>query len=160
MGATIIATTSSESKAQKLTSLGAHHVLNYKTNPNWGETAKQLTPDRKGVHVVVDVGGLATIGQSLESVRPEGVISVTGLLGDLPGAAQTATLLGCLVNACVARGVVLGSREQFEEMNQFMDEKGVKPVVDERVFGFEEVREAYGYMMGQGHFSKVCIQIQ
>lgn len=159
MGAIIIATTSSESKAQKLTSLGAHHVLNYKTNPNWGETAKQLTPDRKGVHVVVDVGGLATIGQSLESVRPEGVISVTGLLGDLPGAAQTATLLGCLVNACVARGVVLGSREQFEEMNQFMEEKGVKPVVDERVFGFE-VREAYGYMMGQGHFSKVCIQIQ
>lgn len=134
-------------------------MLNYKTDPNWGETAKQLTPDKKGVHVVVDVGGLATIGQSLKSVRPEGLISVTGLLGDSPDAAQTATLLGCLVNVCVARGVVLGTREQFEEMNRFV-EKAVRPVVDERVFGFGEVREAFGYMMGQGHFSKVCIQIQ
>ncbi|ODM17031.1 hypothetical protein SI65_07430 [Aspergillus cristatus] len=53
-GATVIATTSSEAKAPKLASLGAHHVLNYKTDPNWGETAKQLTPDKKGVHVVVN----------------------------------------------------------------------------------------------------------
>ena len=134
-------------------------MLNYKTDPNWGETAKQLTPDGKGVHVVVDVGGLETIGQSLKAVRPEGLISVTGLLGDSPDAAQTATLLGCLVKACVARGVVLGTREQFEEMNRFVEEKGVRPVVDERVFGFGDVKEAYGYMMGQGHLSKVCIQI-
>lgn len=125
-----------------------------------GETAKQLTPDKKGVHVIVDVGGLATIGQSLKSVRPEGLISVAGLLGDSSDGAQTATLLGCLVNACVARGVVLGTREQFGEMNRVVEEKGVRPVVDERVFGFGEVKEAYEYMMGQGHFSKVCIQNQ
>lgn len=72
---------------------------------------------------------------------------------------QKATLLECLVNACVARGVVLGTREQFEEMNRFIEKRGVRPVVYERVWGFGEVREAYGAMKGQGHFSKICVRI-
>lgn len=47
-GATVIATTSSESKAKKLKELGAHHVINYKETPNWGEEAKKLTPGGLG----------------------------------------------------------------------------------------------------------------
>lgn len=159
LGATVIATTSTEVKAQKLSSLGAHHVLNYRTDQNWGETAKWLTPEQKGVDVVVDVGGLATLTESLKAVRPDGLISVTGLLGGSPDALQTSNLLGCLVNVCVARGVVLGTREQFDDMNPFVEEKKVKPVVDEKVFGFGEVKGAYEYMKGQRHFSKVCITI-
>lgn len=154
----MIATTSSPAKAQKLASLGARHVLNYKTDPTWGETAKSLTPDGKGVDVVVDVGGLATLPQSLKAVRPEGLVSITGLLGG-GSEAREATLLDCLVQGCVARGVILGTRKQFEEMNAFIEEKGVRPVVDERVFGLGEVRDSYEYLMGQRHFSKVCIQL-
>ncbi|KAI5303116.1 hypothetical protein KEM56_007889, partial [Ascosphaera pollenicola] len=67
IGATVIATTSNQAKEQKLRDLGAHHVLNYRTDPNWGEAAKRLTPDGKGVHVIVDVGGLSTLSQSLEA---------------------------------------------------------------------------------------------
>jgi NADPH:quinone reductase-like Zn-dependent oxidoreductase len=47
-GATVIATTSSASKAEKLKKLGAHHIINYKENPNWGEEAKKLTPGGEG----------------------------------------------------------------------------------------------------------------
>lgn len=47
-GATVIATTSSEAKAKKLKELGAHHVINYKETPNWGEEAKKLTPGGNG----------------------------------------------------------------------------------------------------------------
>lgn len=159
LDATVIATTSTEAKAQRLSALGAHHVINYKTDPNWGETAKRLTPERKGVDVVVDVGGLATLTESLKAVRPEGLISVTGVLGGSSDALQTSNLLGCLVNVCVARGVVLGTREQFDDMNRFVEEKKVKPVVDEKVFGFEEVKEAYKYMKEQRHFSKISITI-
>ena len=155
----MIATTSTEAKAQRLSALGAHHVINYKTDPNWGETAKRLTPERKGVDVVVDVGGLATLTESLKAVRPEGLISVTGVLGGSSDALQTNNLLGCLVNVCVARGVVLGTREQFDDMNRFVEEKKVKPVVDEKLFGFEEVKEAYKYMKEQRHFSKISITI-
>ncbi|PWY90599.1 alcohol dehydrogenase [Aspergillus sclerotioniger CBS 115572] len=157
-GATVIATTSSEAKAQKLKAAGAHHVLNYRADPNWGETAKQLTPDGKGVHLVVDVGGLSTAGQSLKAVRPEGVIAMTGLLGGAPDG-NVNTLIDCLVNLCTARGVLLGTRRQFEDMNAFIEKHGMQPVVDDKVFGFEEAADAYRYMDDQKHFSKVCVRV-
>jgi NADPH:quinone reductase-like Zn-dependent oxidoreductase len=47
-GAVVIATTSSAAKAEKLKKLGAHHVINYKENPNWGAQAKKLTPGGEG----------------------------------------------------------------------------------------------------------------
>lgn len=130
------------------------------TDPNWGETAKQITPDKKGVHLIVDVGGLATLPQPVKAVRPEGLISITGILGGgSEDAVQKATLLECLVNACVVRGVVLGTREQVEEMNRFIEERRVRPAVDERIWGFGDVREAYGVMKGQERFSKICVRI-
>lgn len=156
--ATVIAATSSEAKAQKLKAVGAHHVLNYRTDLKWGETAKQLTPDGKGVHLVVDVGGLSTVGQSLKAVRPEGVVAMTGLLGGAPDA-NVNTLIDCLLNLCTARGVLLGSRRQFEEMNAFIAEHAIQPVVDAKVFGFEEVADAHRYMDDQRQFSKVCVKI-
>lgn len=42
-GASVIATTSSDSKAQTLKKLGADHVLNYKSDPEWGAKAKELS---------------------------------------------------------------------------------------------------------------------
>ncbi|PYH48796.1 zinc-dependent alcohol dehydrogenase family protein [Aspergillus saccharolyticus JOP 1030-1] len=159
-GATVIATTSSKAKAQRLQALGAHHVLNYRRNPKWGETARALTPDGKGVHLVVDVGGLSTASQSLKAIRPEGMIAMTGLLGGPPPGENVNTLVDCLMNLCTVRGVLLGTRRQFEEMNRFIEEHGIRPAIDERVFGFAEVREAYEYMEEQKHFSKVCVRVE
>ncbi|RAK95626.1 zinc-dependent alcohol dehydrogenase family protein [Aspergillus ibericus CBS 121593] len=146
-GATVIATTSSDAKAQKLKAAGAHHVLNYRKDLKWGETAKQLTPDGKGVHLVVDV-----------AVRPEGVLAMTGLLGGAPDA-NVNTLIDCLVNLCTARGVLLGTRQQFAEMNAFIEEHGIRPVVDDKVFGLEEAADAYQYMDDQRHFAKVFVRV-
>lgn len=42
-GARVIATTSSNDKANKLKQLGADHVINYREDQNWGETAKKIT---------------------------------------------------------------------------------------------------------------------
>ena len=44
-------------------------------------------------------------------------------------------------------------------MNSFIEKHGVRPVVDERVFGFDEVKEAYTYMQEQKHISKVVVRI-
>jgi len=57
------------------------------------------------------------------------------------------------------RGIVLGSKRQFEDMVKFIEEKDVRPVVDEKVFGIDEVREAYQWVDEQKHFSKVVIKI-
>ncbi|PGH03635.1 hypothetical protein AJ80_08656 [Polytolypa hystricis UAMH7299] len=157
-GAMVIATTSSEEKATKLKSLGATHVINYKIMPSWGEVAKGLTPNGQGVHIVVDVGGLSTLDQSVKAVRTEGLIVVTGLLGG-DQTTPTPILLDCLTNLCTARGVLLGSRRQFEAMNRFIEDKQIKPVLDERSFDLASAKEAYAYMIAQRHFSKIAIKV-
>jgi NADPH:quinone reductase-like Zn-dependent oxidoreductase len=43
-GACVIATTSSDEKAERLTELGAHHVINYIEDEDWVAAAKQLSP--------------------------------------------------------------------------------------------------------------------
>ena len=44
----------------------------------------------------------------------------------------------------------------FEDMNRAMDLNHTRPVID-RVFPFEEAREAYRYLESGAHFGKVCI---
>lgn len=97
------------------------------------------------------------MAQSLKAIKPEGTISIIGFLGGM--SKNQPTFLDCLNNVCTARGVLVGSRKQFEEMCAAIDAVGLKPVVDERVWGFEEVREAYGWMWDQKHFGKVTIKV-
>ncbi|TEA16342.1 Zinc-type alcohol dehydrogenase-like protein [Colletotrichum sidae] len=160
-GATVIATTSSAAKAERLRELGARHVINYRETPGWGEAARALTPGGVGVDHVVEVGGPGTVAQSLKAVRLEGVISIIGFLshGDDAPAGDQPTLLDALANICTVRGIFVGSRQQFEEMNRAIDANGIKPVVDQKVFGFEDVKEAYQYQWDQKHFGKVVIKI-
>jgi NADPH:quinone reductase-like Zn-dependent oxidoreductase len=68
MGATVVATSSSNEKLERLRALGAEHVINYRAEPKWGERARALTGGR-GVDHVVDVGGPATLPQSFSACR-------------------------------------------------------------------------------------------
>ncbi|KAE8397876.1 GroES-like protein [Aspergillus pseudonomiae] len=157
-GATVIATTSNDDKASKFKSLGAHHVINYKSTPDWGTTAKGFTLGGQGVDLIVDVGGAFTLHQSLKAIRPEGGIALAGLLGgasnpDMP------SLMDGLSYLCTSRGLLLGTRVQFQAMNHFIEENGIRPLIDEEVFGLHEVREAYEHLEQQKHFSKVVVKI-
>ncbi|ERF70701.1 hypothetical protein EPUS_02567 [Endocarpon pusillum Z07020] len=156
-GATVIATTSSEEKAKKLKDLGAHHVINYKSNPNWGEEAKKLTGEEQGVDHILEVGGPTTMAQSLNAIKIDGVISIIGFLGGVPR--DQPSFLDCLNHICIVRGILVGSRMQFEKMNRAIDAKKIKPVVDLRIFQFDEAKDAYQYMWDQKHFGKVVIRV-
>jgi NADPH:quinone reductase-like Zn-dependent oxidoreductase len=67
LGARVISTTSSAAKAEKLRSLGADEVINYSEIPQWGDRVRELTGGR-GVDCVAEVGGPATVNQSLRAV--------------------------------------------------------------------------------------------
>jgi NADPH:quinone reductase-like Zn-dependent oxidoreductase len=54
-GARVIATTSSDEKADRLKGMGADEVINYRTTPDWHLAVRELTRGR-GVDQVVDVG--------------------------------------------------------------------------------------------------------
>lgn len=140
-GARVIATTSSASKGDKLKQLGADHVLNYKEDENWGETAKKLTGG-KGVQHVVEVGGPSTMTQSLKAIAFDGVISIIGFIGGGKAEKQP-TFLDCLMNICTVRGILVGSRQQFEDMNRAIEANNIKPVIDEKTFKLDQVKDAY-----------------
>lgn len=140
-GARVIATTSSAAKGEKLKQLGADHVLNYKEDENWGETAKKLTGG-KGVQHVVEVGGPSTMTQSLKAIAFDGVISIIGFIGGGKAEKQP-TFLDCLMNICTVRGILVGSRHQFEDMNRAIEANNIKPVIDEKTFKLDQVKDAY-----------------
>lgn len=156
-GATVIATTSSAEKADKLKKLGADHVINYKTDTNWGETARKLTRDNAGVDHIVEVGGSATLQQSFKCIKFEGVVSIIGFLGanpkDQPG------VLDALTHICTVRGTYVGSKALMNNMVRAIEANDIHPVLDEKVFTLDQTREAYEYMLAQKHFGKLAIKI-
>lgn len=47
---------------------------------------------------------------------------------------------------------------RFEDMNRLLAIRQIKPVVD-KVFGFDEAKEAFNYLAGQKHLGKVVIRV-
>ncbi|KAF3387602.1 hypothetical protein F1880_000834 [Penicillium rolfsii] len=157
-GATVIATTSSDQKAEKLKKLGADHIINYKKDSKWGETARKLTPDAAGVDHIIEVGGPGTLRQSFNCIKYEGVISVIGFLGGVKAQDEPA-ILETLSQICTVRGVYVGSKQLMRDMIRAIEANDIHPVVDEKVFTLEQVREAYEHMWAQNHFGKLAIKI-
>lgn len=84
------------------------------------------------------------------------MISIIGFVG---GMDTGPSFLDCLMNICTVRGVLVGSRQQFEDMNAAIEANDIHPVVDEKVFTLETAKDAYQYMWEQKHFGKVTIKI-
>lgn len=155
-GANVVATTSSKEKAEELKKLGATHVINYKETPNWGEVARSLTPEGTGFDHILEVGGPGSLEQSLKAIKLEGVITIIGFLA--PSSKQP-PLMDALNHVCIVRGVFVGSKEQFVEMNRAIDSVKIKPVVDSNIFKFEDLKAAYQYQWDQKHYGKVVVKI-
>jgi NADPH:quinone reductase-like Zn-dependent oxidoreductase len=106
-----------------------------------GKTAKSLTPGKTGFTNIIEVGGPTSMRQSLSAVKMDGLISVVGFLGGAESASQP-SFLDTLTNLCTVRGVMVGSRIQFENMNQAIDATHLKPVMDYIVWNFDQLKDA------------------
>jgi NADPH:quinone reductase-like Zn-dependent oxidoreductase len=145
-GAIVIATTSSPEKEERLKKLGASHVVNYKTTPEWGAAVRALTPNGEGVDHIVEVGGPNSVRQSLDAIKIGGIISMVGFLAgqgnnDQPG------LLETLMKLCTVRGLVVGSRDQFLAMNRTIEANNIKPVLDSTEFKLDQLKESLEYLV-------------
>lgn len=145
-GASVIATTSSEEKGKKLKELGADHVINYKTNPNWGEIARTLTPDNVGVDYIIEVGGSGTLEQSFKCIKLEGFINIIGFVGGTDPQSQP-PILSALNNICTVRGILVGSKALMNDMVKAVEVNNIHPVLDPKVFSLEQTKEAFEYMV-------------
>ncbi len=154
LGARVIATSSSEEKLEKVRAMGAWATLNYAEDPQWGKSVRRLT-DGRGVDHIVEVGGAGTLTQSLRAVTAGGTISVIGVLS---GISSEINIIPVLMQHVRLQGILVGSREAFERMNRAIENNEVKPVID-RVFGFDDVPDAFASMASGAHFGKICIAI-
>ncbi len=152
-GARVIATSSSDDKLARARALGADETINYLSTPEWQVEILRMTGGR-GVDHVVEIGGTGTLARSIASTRPGGVVSLIGLLA--PGASIDP--LPILVRGPIVRGVMVGSRKTFAQLNEALTYHKLKPVID-RIFGFDEAKAALNYLNTGGHVGKIVIRI-
>jgi D-arabinose 1-dehydrogenase-like Zn-dependent alcohol dehydrogenase len=53
------------------------------------------------------------MAQSLKAIKLDGTISIIGFVG---GSGESPTFLATLQSLCIVRGILVGSRVQFEDM--------------------------------------------
>jgi NADPH:quinone reductase-like Zn-dependent oxidoreductase len=141
-GATVVSTTSSKAKADRL---------------------KALTPEGAGFDFVIEVGGASTLKQSVTATKMEGILAVVGIVGGAQAgeeAPEVPSLLQAWLSCITVRGIAVGSRAQLEDLVAFVESSGLKPVVEDRVFGLRDTKEAYKYLAEQRNFGKVVIDCQ
>jgi NADPH:quinone reductase-like Zn-dependent oxidoreductase len=152
-GATVIATSSSDEKIERLKKLGADHTINYKSEPNWGAAAKKWTGGR-GVDHVVEIGGAGTMQQSIAASKLGGHISLIGVLAGLQGDVSTVTIMGMQLRVI---GLSVGSRQHQQDMIRAIDANGIKPVIDSS-FPLEKLGDAFRHQESNKHFGKICVE--
>jgi len=153
LGAFVVITSSSDEKLERAAAMGADESINYNTTPEWGKAVKKLTGG-DGVDHIVEVGGEKTLPQSLRAIRPGGTISMIGVLSGV----NMGVSLGLIVTRKVRlQGITVGHRDSFEAMTRALAQHQLKPVID-RVFAFEELKEAMAYLQEGKHFGKICIR--
>ena len=75
-----------------LRELGADHLINYRSQPEWGAVVRELT-DGRGVDHIVEVGGVGNLPKSIEACAMGGHIALMGVLTGREGVIPTGQLL-------------------------------------------------------------------
>jgi NADPH:quinone reductase-like Zn-dependent oxidoreductase len=151
-GARVVATSSSDEKLARLKDLGADHVINYKTDTNWGRTAAEWAG--QGVDAVIEVGGPGTLNQSITACRIGGHVSLIGVLTGWSGEVMTALQMS---KSVAVKGITVGSREDQVNMIAAIEANGIKPVIDSR-FPLDDIAGAFAHQRSQKHFGKICLE--
>jgi NADPH:quinone reductase-like Zn-dependent oxidoreductase len=164
LGATVILTSSSDEKLKIGSDLGATHLINYRTTPDWEGEVKRLTGGR-GADAVIDIGGPSTVPQSVLSAGPGGtVVVLSGVIGPgTPTAMQDVVVnnlpLGqILMNNLRIIAVTVGSVRTHRELSEFIAETGIKPHIG-HVFDWENLDKAVDMMRAGEHVGKIVLAI-
>ncbi|UPX20609.1 uncharacterized protein EKO05_0010837 [Ascochyta rabiei] len=156
LGATVIATSSSDTKLALAQELGATHGINYSTHPDWDEEVLRLT-EGKGVDHVIELGGAQTLMKSINSVRRGGLVSVIGILSasqDIPGEIVPSLLFG----GKTVKGCVAFNRDATAEFAQFAEQYGIRPVIAKE-FEFGDAITAFEALQHQSEVGKIIVRL-
>ncbi len=153
-GATVIATSSSNEKLERVRELGADHLINYKEVEAWGPKALEITGGR-GVDCVVEIGGAGTLDQSMLATRVGGHVALIGVLAGFAGPVQTALLFSKNLKV---QGLTVGSRAMQQDMIAAIEANGIKPVISD-TFALADLADAFRHQESGSHFGKIAVEI-
>ena len=152
IGARVIATAGSDWKLDRAKELGADEVLNYNTNPDFGQRVMEFTGGR-GVDMVFDVVGAAVWEQSLLSLKPGGRLVITGTPS---GSRYDLDLSQLQSRPLTLMGSGGRSRRSFAEMMRVVNAGGLRGVVG-KTFPLEDAVEAHKTLEGRDFFGKLVL---
>lgn len=153
-GARVILTSSDDAKLARGKALGADETINYRTTPAWDAAARALTGGR-GVDHLLEVGGASTLPTSLRAIREGGHLSLVGLLGGTRADPEAAARND---RAIRVDAIYVGSVRHFEGLNALVARARLRPVID-RVFPFDQAREAFEHLRAGAHFGKIVVAV-
>lgn len=151
-GARAIVLSSSDEKLQRAMALGATHGINYAKQPQWADAVREATGG-VGVDAVIETVGAATLTQSLEATRMQGFVGLVGFVG---GIEARLALTQVILKRLRVQGISVASLEAHERMVRAVESAGLEPVLD-RVYGFDQLREAFEHLASGRHFGKIGI---
>lgn len=153
-GAHVTVISSSDEKLERVRNLGADVTINYKTTPEWSRLAREIAADRGGFDTIVELGGEATLTQSIKSVRIGGTIA---LIGVLSGLAPTLPLGAIVTRQIRMQGVTVGHRDGFEAMLRAMALHQLRPIIG-KMFAFAELKAALDEVSNPTGLGKTIIR--
>lgn len=152
MGATVIVTSSSDEKLERAKTLGADHVINYRREEDWGRKVRDWTGGQ-GADQVIEIGGPATLPQSIAACRIGGHIALIGVLTGRGGEIPTALLMARQIRL---QGLIVGSRTHQQDLVRAIEATQTRPVID-RTFELPALADAFRYQESGEHFGKICV---
>ncbi len=153
MGLRVLGISGTQAKLERAFELGLHAGINYRELPDWDRWVLDETGG-EGVDLVVEVGGVGTLPRSLRSVRMGGAIAQIGVLSEPTELLPLPVILHKQVRI---RGIYVGSRLHFEQMNKAIALAQLRPV--EESFPWTEAREVLTRMDQATHFGKLVLTV-
>jgi NADPH:quinone reductase-like Zn-dependent oxidoreductase len=153
IGATVCAITSTPEKMQKAQELGADYVINYRQE-DWSKKLYQLT-GKRGVDVVVDNVGQATLNASMRAAARGGRVVIVGNTSGPKAEIDVRLIFGKQISLI---GSTMGSHQDFLDVMQLVWVGKIKPVID-RVMPLVQGRAAFEILEAGQQFGKIVLQV-
>jgi NADPH:quinone reductase-like Zn-dependent oxidoreductase len=154
IGARVILLSSKDEKFEKAKEMGVDEMINYKKNPHWEKLVLEKT-SQVGADLVLELGGGGTLAKSMASAKINGRISLVGVLTGFDGQVNP---LPILWKSLSVNGIYVGSCDMQKQFHNALEANKIHPVID-RIFKFNQAKEAYAYMQSAQHFGKIVIQL-
>ncbi|MGI9603201.1 MAG: zinc-dependent alcohol dehydrogenase family protein, partial [Acidimicrobiales bacterium] len=155
MGAAVVVTSSSNAKLEVARSLGADHVVNYDSTPDWESQVLEITEGR-GADLVVDLGGADTLRRSVAATRMDGTVAVVGVLSGF-GAAEI-SVTDVMTRQIRLHGISVGSVAGLADLAAAVSANELRPHVSHQ-YDWTELADAQRCQQAGEHVGKIGITI-